>query len=331
MTVKSGYLRRTVIGAMALGAVCAFSSSSFAQSAAFPKTGKPITLIVPYAAGGGTDASARMLATELEKALSVPVEVVNRPGASGQVGLTQLMRAEPDGHTLSYCILQTLVTTYSGPNRTATYTRDSFEPVAVHQVLPSLFAVREESKIKSVKDFVGAARAAPGKISVSTSGLYSVSHLALLLLERAAKVQFASVHFNGGAPNTTALLGGHVDAQAGTVVDALSHMKNGTVRVLGIGSAKRSPFMPDIPTLAELGNDIQSDAYAGIVAPKGTPKEVLEILTKAIGKIVTSDGHRQQLAKLGLAEAYMDPQQFSDLWKNTEDALVPIFEAIGKQ
>jgi tripartite-type tricarboxylate transporter receptor subunit TctC len=171
----------------------------------FP-AGKPITIIVPYAAGGTTDVGARLLAELLEKELSTPVQVVNKPGSASQVGLTELVNAKPDGYTLSYGVLPTIITHYLDPERRAPYTRENFQPVALHHLVPAMLAVRTDSPYKTLNDLIEAAKANPGQIKVSDSGLMANPHLSVLLLERAAGVRFASVHFDGGAPSVTALL-----------------------------------------------------------------------------------------------------------------------------
>src|SRR5262245_15130828 len=190
-----------------LAAVLAMPGGLAAQTAAakFPD-GKPITLIVPYAAGGTTDSAARLLAARLEEELSTRVQVVNRPGAASQVGLQSLLAAPPNGYTLSYGVLPTVITHYSDPGREPPYARKDFRPVAHHHLIPAMIAVPTSSPYQTLKEFVEAARANPAKITISDSALMGNPHLCVLMLQKAAGVKFASVHFDGGAPSVTALL-----------------------------------------------------------------------------------------------------------------------------
>jgi tripartite-type tricarboxylate transporter receptor subunit TctC len=206
---------------------------TLAQGTAFPARGRPITIIVPYAAGGVTDTGARLLAAGLEKELATPIVVANKPGAASQVGLMELLRSKPDGYTLSYVVLPTVVTHYAVPGRDVTYSRSSFQPVAMHHYVPQTISVRADSRYQTLHDLVQAARKSPETISISDSGLMAVPHTQVLMLERAAEVRFVSIHFTGGAPSVTALLGGHVDALAGATADALPHRQSGAFRVLG--------------------------------------------------------------------------------------------------
>ena len=196
------------------GAVVGLSCvEGLAQGTAFPARGRPITMIVPYAAGGVTDTGARLMAAALEKELATPVVVANKPGAASQVGLMELLRSKPDGYTLSYVVLPTVVTHYTVPGRDVTYSRSSFQPVAMHHYVPQTISVRADSRYQTLHDLVQAARKSPETISISDSGLMAVPHTQVLMLERAAEVRFVSIHFTGGAPSVTALLGGHVDGR----------------------------------------------------------------------------------------------------------------------
>ena len=235
--------------------------------------GKPITLIVPYAAGGTTDSGARLLAARLEEELSTRVQVVNRPGAASQVGLQSLLASPPNGYTLSYGVLPTVITHYSDPGREPPYARKDFRPVAHHHLIPAMIAVPTSSPYQTLKEFVEAARANPGKITISDSALMGNPHLCVLMLQKAAGVKFASVHFDGGAPSVTALLGGHVQAVAGGISDAVPHVKTGKFRVLGIAAEQESEFLPGVPTMKSQGYDVVTVSATGILAPAVTPKE----------------------------------------------------------
>lgn len=219
-----------------------------AYAATFPD-GKPITFIVPYAPGGVTDTGARLMANALEPLLKAPARVVNRVGAASQLGLTELVRARPDGYTLSYVVLPTVATHYLDPARSAIYTRKDFQPVAMHHRVPQVLAVRADAPYKTLRDLVEAARAKPESLKVSDSGLMGVPHVCALMVQLAAGVKFSSVHFGGGAPSVTALLGGHVDVLAGATADARPYKASGDFRVLGVAADQPDLMMPDVPTM----------------------------------------------------------------------------------
>jgi tripartite-type tricarboxylate transporter receptor subunit TctC len=323
-----GYLQSQAATVAALaGLVLGMSGDDLqAQGTAFPTRGKPITIIVPYAAGGVTDTGARLMAAALEKELSTSVQVANKAGAASQLGLTDLVRSAPDGYTLSYVVLPTVTTHYLVPGRDAIYTRKNFQPIAMHHYVPQTISVRGDSPYKTLKDFVEAARASPETIKISDSGLMAVPHTTVLMLQRAAGVRFASVHFTGGAPSVTALLGGHVDALAGATADALPHKASGAFRVLGVAAEQPDKSMPEIPTMKSQGYDVIAASWTGIVAPAGTPQNVVDTLTSAIRKVIESPEHQKKLQELALSPLYLDPASYGKLWGDTEVRMKPLLE-----
>ncbi|KQR18739.1 tripartite tricarboxylate transporter substrate binding protein [Deinococcus sp. Leaf326] len=297
------------------------SSPAAAQTrgATFPEKGKTLQIIVGFAAGGSTDVGARLLAKGLEKELGVPVVVVNRPGAGGQLGYVALTQAKPDGYTIGNTNFPSAVVTYLDPARQATYKRDNFLPLALHVVDPGLFAVRKDSPYKTLKDVIAAAKANPGKITISTTGLQTDEHFAILQLEKMAGVKFAPVHFSQGiAAATTALLGGKIDVFGGNVGDLLGQYKTGEVRILGVMDDRRSPFYPNVPTFAAYGYKLESSASRGFAAPAGTPTAVVNVLSKAIQKVANSEEHKQEMKNLGLTLRYMTPPKYTTYWNTYE-------------
>ncbi len=314
------------LGGLAIGAI---GAPVLAQD--FPDKRKPISITVPYAAGGVTDTGARLMAAALEKMFGNSVQVVNKVGAASQLGLTELVRSAPDGYTLSYAVLPTVVTHYLDPSRGAIYTRKDFQPIGVHHFVPQVLAVRAESPYKTLKDLVEAARAKPESIKISDSGLMGVPHSCVLMLQLATGVKFASVHFGGGAPSVTALLGGHVDVLAGATADALSHKASGAFRVLGVAAEQPDVSMPDVPTMKSQGYDVIAASWTGIVAPAGTPQKVVDTLTQAVKKVVESPEHQQELRKLGLAPYYRDPAAHGKLWQENEARVKPLIEKLQQK
>jgi tripartite-type tricarboxylate transporter receptor subunit TctC len=299
-----------------------------AQAPAFPVKGRTITLIVPYAPGGVTDTGARLMATGLERELGTPVVVVNKPGAASQVGLTELLKSPPDGYTLSYVVLPTVVTHYAVPGRDVTYNAASFQPVAMHHYVPQVLAVRSDGPYRTLNDLIEAARRKPETISISDSGLMAVPHTQVLMLEKAAGVKFVSVHYAGGAPSITAVMGGHVDALAGATADALPNKTTGAFRVLAIAADQPDKSMPEVPTMKSLGYDVVAASWTGIVAPAGTPEHVVETLTRAMKKVIDAPDHQARLEQLALEPRYLDPAAYRQLWTDTEARMRPLLQSI---
>ena len=300
------------------------------QAQEFPIKGKPITIIVPYAAGGVTDTGARLMAAALEKELGTSVQVVNKVGAASQVGLSELVRSTPDGHMLSYAVLPTVTTHYLDPARAAIYTRKDFQPIAIHHTVAQVLAVKADGPYKTIRDLVEAARAKPETIKISDSGLLGVPHSNVLMLEMVAGVKFASVHFGGGAPSVTALLGGHVDVLAGATADALPHKVSGAFRVLAVSAEQPDKSMPEVPTMRSQGYDVLAASWTGIVAPAGTPAKVVDTLTRAIKKVIESLEHSKKLEELSLTPIYLDPAAYAKTWIETEARVKPMLEKMQK-
>jgi tripartite-type tricarboxylate transporter receptor subunit TctC len=192
-----------------------------------------------------------------------------------------------------------------------------------------MIAVRADSPYRTLRDLVAAAKAGPGTVTISDSGLMTNPHLTVLLLERAAGVKFASVHFAGGAPSVTALLGGHVTAVAGGVSDAVARVKAGEFRALAVAADQESEFLPGVPTMQAQGYDVVSVSTAGILAPAGTPREVVDALSRVIKKVVESEQHRADLAKYGgIARHYLGPDEFAKFWADYEARLAPVLKDI---
>lgn len=180
-----------------------------AQGAAFADKSRPITHIVAYPPGGGTDVTARLLAPMLEKELGVPVQVVNKPGAGGQVGFTELVRSKPDGYTIGNLILPTVITTYLNPERKAVFSRKSFELLALQDNDPGIIAVKTDGPYKTLKDLIDAAKAKPGSIRTTTSGILSDDHIAAMITEEVAGLNLPSC-------TSTAVRRGEPPSLAGT-------------------------------------------------------------------------------------------------------------------
>lgn len=307
-----------IIGVFLSSPVLSLSS----WAAGFPEKGKAIQMLVGWAAGGSSDAGARILASGLEKDLGTSVVVVNKPGASGQIAYTALTQAKPDGYTIGTTNFPSAVVTYLDPARKATYTRKNFELLALHVIDPGVIAVKTDSPFKTLKDAVEAAKANPRKIRISTTGIQSDEAFGILQFQKMTGAQFAMVHFSQGiAPALTAFLGGKIELFCGNVGDLLSQFKSGEVRILGIMDDQASPFYPGVKTFEEQGYKLYSSSSRGFTAPAGTPKEVVNILSGAIKKVVATEDHKKRMADMGLTIRYRDPAQYSKYWNEYEAML----------
>ncbi|HEX2924025.1 MAG TPA: tripartite tricarboxylate transporter substrate binding protein [Chloroflexota bacterium] len=300
-------------------AAAAPTAAPAAKKVDFPAKGKTITLLVHWAAGGSSDVGARLLASGMEKELGANIEVVNKAGAGGQVGYTALTQAKPDGYTIGSTNYPSAVITYLDPERKASYTRKDFQLLGLHVVDPGLIAVRKDSPYKTLKDVIDAAKATPKKVTITTTGIQSDEHFALLQLQKLTGAQFAFVHFSDGiAPAMTAVLGGKVDVFCGNVGDLLAQYKSGEMRILGVMDKEPSPFYPDVKTFAAQGYALESSSSRGFSAPGGTPKEVVDILSGAMKKVIASDEHKKKMSEMGLTLRYMDPVAYDKYWTEYE-------------
>jgi tripartite-type tricarboxylate transporter receptor subunit TctC len=286
-----------------------------ALAQAFPT--KPVQLMVAYPAGGSTDIAARIVAAIAERDLGQSIVVVNKGGAGGQVGWTEMSRAKPDGYTIGFINLPALNTVILDPDRKAAFSADAFVPV-INQVLdPGIIWVKGDSPYKSLKDLLEAARRNPQKISAATTGILSDDHLAILMMEEAAPgVMFRIVHFEGGAPVMTAVMGGHIECAFDNVGSVFRRIKSGELRALAVMDTQRSPFIPDVPTMPELGyKTVISSSTRGIAVPKGTPPAVIKRLEQSLKKAMDDPEHLKKMEDAGLQLRIMVGEEYARYYR----------------
>jgi tripartite-type tricarboxylate transporter receptor subunit TctC len=298
------------LSALALAAACAFvTATTWAQGPqSWPS--KPVKLIVNFPPGGAADQIGRAIAQPLQDALGQPVIVENRGGSGGNLGGDAVAKSAPDGYTL---LMSSGGMVAVNPH---IYPKMSFDPAkdltpvaAAARVLVFL-VLRSDSPIKDYKGFIADLKANPGKRSFGSPGNGSSPHLAAEMLKSQAGVFATHVPYRGAAPALTDLLGGQVDFLFDPGV-AIPHIKAGKLRVLAVGSLKRSPLFPDVPTLDELGlKGFDADTYFGLYAPAGTPAEVVNRLNAEVNKIVAAPAFKERVAQLGGVPAPMTPAQF---------------------
>lgn len=280
-------------------------SASAALAQAFPD--KPINLMVAFPPGGSTDIGARIVAGIAEKIIGQPIVVVNKGGAGGQVGWTELARAKPDGYYIGFINLPATNTSYLDKDKQAIYDQNSFTPI-INQVLdPGVIWVAAASPFKTFKDLVDAAKAKPGELKAATTGILSDDHLAILMVEEAEPgAKFRLVHLLGGAAQMKETLGGNVDVSFDNVGSIVTQVKAGQVRALAVMDNERSKFFPDVPTLKELGYPkIISSSTRGIAGPKGMDPKVVAKLAEVFKKAMEDAEHVKKMDEVGLAVKIM--------------------------
>ena len=286
----------------------------------FPKKGKTIDLVVAFSSGGAVDTAARLIQPILEKELGTNVEVINKPGAGGQIGYTQLTSAAPDGYTIGATGSPSVVVSPLDPSRGAKYTRDSFQPLGRQVIDPTVIAVQPDSPYQTLKDLLDAAKANPKSMTASTTGLQTGEHFALAQVQETTGAEFAPVHFSEGASQaTTAFLGKHVDVLVANVSDVTDLTKQGKARVLGVMSSERAPSLPDVPTFKESGYDLEAGTARGYSAPAGLPEGVAKKLEAAIKTAIEDPSVAQKMNDLGLQTSYLPAEDYKQFWAGQEE------------
>lgn len=286
-------------------------ATGMAQANGFPS--KPVTLVVPFAPGGPTDAMARTLANAIKPVLGQTMLVDNKPGAGGNIGADLVARAEADGHTLLFGTSGPLAINVSLYNKIGYDPLKSFAPILRLGHLPNVLVVHPSVPAQNVKELIAYAKAQPGKLSYASSGNGASSHLAGVLFNLRTGSEIQHIPYKGTGPALNDLLGGQVSMSFTDVLTALPHIKAGKLRILGVTSANRSRSLPDVPTLMEQGvPDFDVSVFFGVVAPAGTPKDVVQRLNSALSQVLQQPEVRQGLTAQGLEMASdLAPEQLA--------------------
>jgi tripartite-type tricarboxylate transporter receptor subunit TctC len=314
-----------------IGSAAALATGpTFAQEA-YPS--HAITIVNAFPPGGVNDLVTRPLATTLEPILKQPVVVETKAGAGGQVGAQVVANAKPDGYTL--LSHNTGISGYAEVDklfdRQPKATRADFITLARLVADPVVLLVNDQQPYKTLKDFVDAAKQNPNTILFSSGGLYGATHLPMALLTTAAGgLQLRHLPTNGGGPAITAILGNNVQATAQTVSASLTHIKSGKLRPLALFGGTRSKVLPDVPTLKELGYNVEYYLWVGLFAPKGTPPQIVSTLRTAIDKAAHNGQFTATLANLGLDLAYLDGPDFGTFWEADIKQMEQAVHAIGR-
>ena len=294
---------------------------------------RPITIVNPYPPGGQADLSGRPFVAALEKVLKQPVVLTNKSGAAGAVGMQSVAVAKPDGYTLLITVpsLHTLPEVDKLFGRTPTFTRDQFVPIARLNADPLVVACNAERPWKTMKELLDDAKTRPGEITFASAGIYGATHVPMeMILHAAGNLKMRHLPTSGGGPATTAVLGGHADCWASTIGPATPHIKSGKIRPLAVTSVKRHDYFPEVPTLKELGYDVEYYLWIGLFAPKATPPAVVKALREGTRQAVDDPGFKSALEKISSPAAYMDADEFKP-WLDADAArLAEVVKKIGK-
>jgi tripartite-type tricarboxylate transporter receptor subunit TctC len=281
---------------------------------------QPITLIVAYSAGGGTDITARLLAKDLSKRMGRLVQVENITGGGGWNGWSALAHGKADGSVLGYINIPNIFAGYMDPHIGRPESLDSFTLLMSHVADPCIWAVRYDSPLKSVADVIVAART-PRGISVAAHGYGGDDYLEVVSMEKATGVHFRMIHNKGTADSKAQLLGGFIDVLAANVSEVAADHKAGQLRVLGVMSATPSPFLPDVPTFKEQGFDQEWNVSRGIAAPKGLPGATAEMLIQNLEATIASKDHQQAAAQLGMETDVREGKAYAEFLKIKEQQI----------
>jgi tripartite-type tricarboxylate transporter receptor subunit TctC len=316
-------MRRALLAALA-------ASPAFAQ-AGFPA--HALSMVVAFPPGGQADVVARPVAAGLERLWQQPVPVVNRAGASGELGNSFVARAAPDGHTLLMALSSLAVLPEAARlfNRAPTYELDQLAPVALFTADPTFLVVPAASPWQSLDEFLADAKRRPGAISYSSSGNYSALHVPMAMLAAAAGVQLLHVPFQGGGPALTALLAGQVQALSSGPGPVAAHVKDGRLRVLASWGAQRFAAFPQAPTLLEKGfGGCEYYIWCGVFVPAATPAPVREALRGAMARVAEDAEVKRALAAGGNTLDYRDGAAFEQFFRADATRLAQVVRRIGK-
>lgn len=312
-------MKKAVLLALSLALVlsvvgCTSKDDGVIDTSNYPN--KPVEIIVAYKAGGGTDIGARILASEAEKIFGQPLVVLNVEGSDGELGYTQLAQAKPDGYTIGFINLPTFVSLTL--ERNTKYTIDDVVPILNHVYDAGVLVVQSSSDIKTLEDFVEYAKAHPGDLTIANNGTGASNHIGAAHFEYEAGIDVTHVPFGGSTDMIAALRGGHVDACVAKISEVASLVNSGELRILAAYTEERLENFPDVPTMKEKGYDILFGSARALVAPKGTPQEIIDYIHDKFKQALESEEHLEKAKNADLPIKYMSPEELGEYIKNEE-------------
>lgn len=321
--------RRNFVAGSAAAAAALALKPVFGQDA-YPS--RPVTLINPFPPGGAADVVGRPFAAGLEPLVKQPVVIETKAGAAGAVGAQFAANARPDGYTL----LLHIVSISGFPEvdklfgREPKFTRADFIPVARFTAGPMVLVVNDRQPYKNLAELVDDAKKRPNGIVFSSSGLYGALHLPTALFMKAAGIQMRHLPTNGGGPALNAILGNNSQVLVSSIAAAAPHMKAGKLPALAQFGEKRAASVPDVPTLKELGHDVEFALWVGLFAPKGTPTAIVERMSGEARKVCESEPFKKAMLNIGDEVAYLDHRQFARFWDEDAKRVESAVKSIGK-
>jgi tripartite-type tricarboxylate transporter receptor subunit TctC len=301
-------------------------SSASVGAADYPT--RPVQLVVGLAAGGATDAAARMLGEWLTNSLGQRVIIENRPGMGGNLGAQSVIKARPDGHTLLFAGPNNVIATSLYKRLPFDFLRDT-EPVAGLMRLTNLMVVPPSLPVKTVQEFIDYAKANPGKLSMASTGVGTSVHLSGELFKTMTKTDLVHVPYRGSSPAYPDLLTGKVHVLFGNLTGSIELVQSGRLRGLGVTSAKRWEALPDMPTIAETVPGYEADVWYGIVAPKGTPREIVTALNKAINEGLADPAMRARFEQVGGVPMPMSASEFGKMIADETEKWRKVVQSAG--
>jgi tripartite-type tricarboxylate transporter receptor subunit TctC len=306
------------------------ASAAFAAFAAHaqPYPTKPIRLVVGFAPGGNTDVVARVVGQKLGERVGQQVVIENKAGAGGTIATAEVARAAPDGYTLTMGTTTTHAIAVAAYQNLPYDPSADFEPIALVAVAPYLLVVPSSIPARDLNDFVALVKSQPGKLNYGSAGQATTTHLVMATFAMRAGLDMVHVPFKGNAPATTAILGGQIQVLFGALPPLLPHVKAGTLRALAISSAKRSPSVPDVPTVAESGYPgFDIALWLGFFAPKGTPAPLVKRLESELMQIAQSPETKDIMDKQGLEASAAGGAELAKLVKSEIETYKAVFKA----
>ena len=325
MAVTSSWTRRQIaqVGAACL-ATCALG---VAAQGAYP--GKPVRIVVGFPAGGTTDIVARLMAKELTTELGQSFVVDNKPGAGSNIATDMVAAAPPDGYTLLFVAVTSAINQTLYPNVKFDLNRD-FDAIALGAKVPNILVVNPSVPAKNVKEFIDWARANEGKISYASSGSGTSIHMAAEMFKLRTGLKTQHIPYKGSAPAVTDLMGGQVQFMFDNMPASWPHVQSGKLKALAVTTKARSATAPDLPTMEESGvKPFDVSSWFGLIAPKGTPKDVIDKLNKAMNAAFEKPEVKEAYAKLGAVAEKNSPQDFSKFIAAEVHNWAPIVKASG--
>lgn len=297
------------------------------QAQDYPAPGSTLKLIVNNNVGGGTDISARLLATGLEKQLGVTVVVENFGGAGGLAGVNRLLESAPDGYSVGFVPLPQAAMYYLDPERGGTFTRADVVPIAIHDSGPTALAVAVDAPWQTLAEFVEDAKANPGAYTSASSSVLATGHLSLLRLGEVAGIDLNWTPMEQQGTAASSLLGGHINLITDTLVELTPLAENGDLRILAVFSDERMPNQPDLPTAKEQGYDVVVTSTRVLIAPKGTPPEIVARIQDAVKAATDDAAYQADAAQRRISLMYGSSEDAAALWERIDTQFAPIVAA----